>query len=71
MKISDITAFFAGLDQDAEVLVASYYYDDREGFTPEPAERLSEWVKRPQDTEYNQHYTEQGNVYLIDHNYSP
>lgn len=46
MKIKDFTAFFASLDQEADVLMADYYYSAREGFVP-ATEPLSLFVARP------------------------
>lgn len=65
MKIKDFATFLAGLDQEADILVADYYYDCLEGYS-DGGLVFSDHIKRPDETRYYKHYGEKGNVYLMD-----
>lgn len=64
MRVKDIVEHLQSLDQEAEVLVASYYYDAREGFVQIWKDEFEKMIIRPSASRYNQHY--EGNCYLFD-----
>lgn len=72
MKVKDLITFLSTLEQDAELYFADYYYDSREGFSPDMDEvMLSQAIVKPELTEYNKHLAKHGNIYLVDFNLKP
>lgn len=71
MKVKELVEFLSGLDQDAALFWADYYYGDREGFSADgmSPEWLSKSVIRPKDSKYYQYI--EGNSYLVDFNCNP
>lgn len=69
MKIKDMVNYLSKLDQEAEVLVADYYYSDREGFKEEPnaAAFMARAIvsARNYNKQYNHNYYEESS-YLLD-----
>lgn len=67
MKVKDLIEFLQRFDPEATVLLADYYYDCREGFSPTNEGTLSKLIVRAEDSLYYKHLAkENGSFVLID-----